>query len=171
MFCSVSVDGDFVDHLDDSARVSVDFDWDSGATYRCARCGAALVETCDGPETEDGQTHCPAYDTDDLDDPDDGPDDNPDGNESAKDSPHDPERVPLAWVNSAAIDTDEKDDSVTVSISVGDPRGAFSFTVRRVPDTADGELAGRLIMHVPHPGEPLPHERLTELHPGTYLIG
>ncbi|MFD8493365.1 hypothetical protein [Amycolatopsis sp. NPDC059657] len=69
------------------------------------------------------------------------------------------------------VGVDEDEDSVTLAISVGDPRGAFTFTVRRVPDDVDGPLAGRLIMHTPYPTEPLPHEHLTPLHPGTHLIG
>lgn len=45
------------------------------------------------------------------------------------------------------------------------PRGAFTFTVRRRPDTGD------LLLHVPYPGEGMPHMTLTEDHPGTYRIG
>lgn len=74
------------------------------------------------------------------------------------------EREPLAWCNSAAMDWNAAEDSVTVSISVGDPRGAFAFTVRRLAD-------GSLIMHTPYPGEGMPHMPLRELHPGTYEIG
>lgn len=85
--------------------------------------------------------------------------------------PHDPERIPLSWCNSAAVHTDESEDSVTVSISVGDPRGAFTFTIRRVPDDAEGDLAGRLIMHTPYTGEPMPHAALTVLHEGTHVVG
>lgn len=78
---------------------------------------------------------------------------------------------PFSWANSAAISLDDSDESITVTISVGDPRGAFTFTVRRIPDDASSDLAGRLIMHTPYPGEPIPHEKLTEIRPGTYLIG
>lgn len=53
---------------------------------------------------------------------------------------------------------------MSVSVSVGDPRGAFTFTIRRRPDT------GALLLHVPYAGEPMPHARLTELHPGTYEV-
>jgi hypothetical protein len=66
------------------------------------------------------------------------------------------------WLNSAAITIDpESVNGVTVSISVGDPRGAWSFTVRKLDD-------GSMIMHTPYPGEGMPHEALVELHPGTY---
>ncbi len=74
-----------------------------------------------------------------------------------------PKRVPLAWCNSSAMTWSAEEDSVTVSISVDDPRGAFAFTVRRLSD-------GTLVMHTPYPGEPLPHMALRELSPGTYQI-
>lgn len=74
------------------------------------------------------------------------------------------ERGPLGWCNSAAISLDRRDDAVTVSISVGDPRGAFAFTVRRLSD-------GRLVLHTPYPGEGMAHMQLREMHPGTYEIG
>jgi len=164
------LDGDHVEYVeDDAARVTLEFPWDDPVTYRCAACGADLVETTEGLQTgETGESRCPDYDP--ADHPERDPDAGGDGPDYGE-GPHVPERVPLSWVNSAAIDTDDKDDSVTVSISVGDPRGAFSFTVRRIPDDADSELAGRLLLHVPYPGHPLPHEPLTEHHPGTYLIG
>lgn len=176
MFCALYLDGDPIEHVEESARVSLEFASDSGVTHRCSACGADLIETSDGFETDDGDADCAAHDpygdpyNDDPDD--DTADDDPaDDGPADGTGPHSPERIPLSWVNSAVIDTDEKDDSVTVSISVGDPRGAFCFTVRRIPDGADCEIAGRLVMHVPYPGEPLPHERLTEQRPGTYLIG
>jgi hypothetical protein len=167
------LDGDPVQDVeDDTVRVSLEFGWDTCTGYRCTACGGDLTETTDGFETDDADGQlCPDYDPTDH-DPGNEPDDNGDGDgpEYGK-GPHVPARVPLSWVNSAAIDTDEKDDSVTVSISVGDPRGAFCFTVRRIPDDADGELSGRLVLHVPYPGEPLPHRPLTEHHTGTYLVG
>lgn len=73
-------------------------------------------------------------------------------------------RFPLSWCNSANIRQDPDDDAVHVSISVGDPRGAFAMTIRRLDD-------GSLVMHVPYPGESMPHMKLTDLHPGTYRIG
>ncbi|MGH3564477.1 MAG: hypothetical protein ACRDRH_00295 [Pseudonocardia sp.] len=75
----------------------------------------------------------------------------------------------LAWCNRAAISTHEDQDAITVNISVGDARGGFAFTVRRMPDSAF-EHAGRLLLHTPYPGEPMPHVGITELRPGTYLI-
>ena len=78
------------------------------------------------------------------------------------------DRAPLAWCNSATIHLDREEDSVTVLISVGDPRGAFAFTIRRL---TGGDNAGRLVMHTPYPGEGMPHEDLTEIRPGTYGIG
>lgn len=77
---------------------------------------------------------------------------------------HDWEPVPLSWVNSASIDLREGYDEVTVSISVGDPRGAFVMTIRRTDD-------GRMFMHVPYENMPCPHMPLTHLHGGTFQLG
>jgi hypothetical protein len=74
------------------------------------------------------------------------------------------EAAPLGWCNSAAVTLDRKEDSVTLSISVGDPRGAFTLTVRRLTD-------GTLVMDVPYPEETQLHRPLRQLHTGTYQIG
>lgn len=74
------------------------------------------------------------------------------------------EKVGLArWFNSARIHVDPEKDEVTCVVSVGDPRGGFAFTVRRKPD-------GELILHMPYPGESLPHQRTKQLHEGTLLV-
>ncbi len=83
--------------------------------------------------------------------------------------PHTREREPLTWVNSVSVETDPDKDSVTLSISVDDPRGAFTFTVYRVPDNADFN-AGRLILSVPHPDQPKLHAPLEQVSPGWYVI-
>ena len=70
---------------------------------------------------------------------------------------------PLTWLNSARITTDPDDDAVHCVVSVGDPRGGFCFTVRRMPD-------GRLVIHTPRPGEPLPHMETQERRPGTIEV-
>lgn len=77
---------------------------------------------------------------------------------------------PLAWANHANIFLDRGEDSVTVTISVSDPRGSFGMTIRRVPD-GDGDYSGQLIMHVPYEGMTSPHMPLKEIHPGTFVIG
>ncbi len=77
---------------------------------------------------------------------------------------YDQEPGQLTWLNSARITTDPTEDAVHCIISVGDPRGGFCFTVRRLLD-------GGLIIHMPHPGEGLPHMALKELSPGTFEVG
>lgn len=172
---------------DDDVSIRLEFDA-SEYTLRCGPCGAALNE--DGTD-DNGETECPdgeeTYTHDDDEYPDCGPDcamdgttdavtgetvpysgDNPDHYLNVTRAAHEPEPMPLSWVNSAGIHTDADGDSVTVTISVGDPRGAFAFTVRRVtPD--DGEPY--LVMHTPYPGEGLPHMPLTRISDGTYRIG
>jgi hypothetical protein len=82
-----------------------------------------------------------------------------------------PPTGPISWANSAFFQFDEEEDSVTVGISIGDPRGAFVFQIRRVPADSEDKTAGRLIMHLPYPGSSWLHDTLSPLHEGTYLIG
>ena len=70
---------------------------------------------------------------------------------------------PLGWLNSARITTDPEEDAVHACISVADPRGAFVMTVRRMPD-------GRMVIHLPHPGEGMPHMKTKVLHDGTLEV-
>ena len=105
-----------------------------GATRELEKCGASFERW------RDGQKH---------------------GRDDHGSTPAELERV-RALVNSAAIDW--SGDSLALSVSVGDPRGAFVLIVRQLDD-------GTRLMHVPHPDDSMPHMRLTELHPGTYRIG
>lgn len=70
---------------------------------------------------------------------------------------------PLTWLNSARVTADPGEDAVHCVVSVGDPRGGFCFTVRRLSD-------GRIVLHTPHPGQGMPHMRIREIEPGTYEI-
>lgn len=74
-----------------------------------------------------------------------------------------PRQAPLGWVNSARVIVSPEDDQVSVTISTGDPRGAFVMTVRRTGD-------GRLLLHVPHEGMSLPHEDIHEIRTGTFEV-
>jgi hypothetical protein len=162
MFADLYVDGT-LQPLPDECPDRVALEFDSPCAYRCRVCGDELNETTEGLCTDSGEYVCPDYDPSLRPDADSEPD--------CADGPHDAERVPLSWCNSVAVSADEAEDSVTVSISVGDPRGAFTFTIRRVPDDVDGDLAGQLILQVPHGGMASPHMPLTELHDGTYVVG
>jgi len=71
--------------------------------------------------------------------------------------------MPLGWLNSASIVTDANDDAVRFFVSVGDPRGAFQFTVRRMPD-------GDLLIQTPTTGDSFLHRPLRELFPGTLQV-
>ena len=71
--------------------------------------------------------------------------------------------MPLGWLNSASIVTDADDDAVRFFVSVGDPRGAFQFTVRRMP-------SGELLIQPPTTGDSFLHRPLRELFPGTLQI-
>ena len=123
--------------------------------WHCVACGDAVSEEPEGYIDASGARVCAAYDPFDdpaVDDVDSAPD--------FGEGPHRADRVALSWCNSAGIHTDETEDSVTVTISVGDPRGALAFTVRRIPDDAPTN-AGRLLLHTPYRGESRPHAALT----------
>ncbi|WP_106586004.1 hypothetical protein [Murinocardiopsis flavida] len=158
MFPVLSINGTPAPCDDETESAALDFNPDSGPTHRCRACGDELTRTMTGWVTDDGDGACLLFEPDDD-----------TGHEQT--GPHDPAPIPFAWCNSAAITTEESDDAVTVALSVGDPRGAFCFTVTRIPDDAESDLAGCLLLHTPHPGEPAPHAALTELHPGTYVVG
>lgn len=85
---------------------------------------------------------------------------NPEGENGEQQEPG-----PLTWLNSARVVADPDEDAVHCLVSVGDPRGAFCFTIRRRPDT------GTLIIHMPHPGEGMPHMATKQLQPGTLEVG
>lgn len=71
---------------------------------------------------------------------------------------------PLTWLKSARITTDPENDSIHLNVSVGDPRGGFRFKISRRPDT------GAILIHMPFPGEPLPHMDTKEVAPGTLVV-
>jgi hypothetical protein len=91
-----------------------------------------------------------------------------DEDEDDPDSTH-AEPEPLHWLNSARVTADPDEDAVHLAVSIGDPRGAWVMTVRRIPDDAETN-AGALVLHVPHPGDSMPHTGLRRLHDGTYLV-
>lgn len=70
---------------------------------------------------------------------------------------------PLSWLNSARVTADPEEDAVHCVVSVADPRGGFCFTVRRLS-------SGALVIHVPHPGESMPHYVTKTLHAGTLEV-
>lgn len=68
-----------------------------------------------------------------------------------------------AWCNSAAISVDDDEDTVTVSISVGDPRGAFVMVM--------GRRDGGLFLSVPDPLDGFLHMPLDEIRSGYFHVG
>lgn len=163
---ALSVDGEtIVKEEFDSEESFITFEnAESAPQWQCLACGEELTQDVDGFADDGGSLVCRDYD------PDEHPGHDDQAGPGCGEGPHHPRRVVLSWVNSAGIHADPDEDSITVSISVGDPRGAFTFTVRRIPDDAPNS-PGRLVLHTPYPGEPLPHAALTEHHPGTFLIG
>jgi hypothetical protein len=80
-----------------------------------------------------------------------------------KENGYDETEGPLDWLNSAGVVLSPEDDAVYLKASLGDPRGAFVFTIRRLSD-------GRIVMHAPYPGEGMAHLETEPLHEGTLLV-
>ncbi len=111
---------------------------------RCSACGDELSD--DEPtQNPDGDTECSARDEDDA--------------------PHTPEFSPLAWAKNITVSFVEERDEIELAIATGDPRGGWTFRLRRDPKT------GVVYMHLPHADMDGPHEPIRELHPGTFVIG
>jgi hypothetical protein len=70
---------------------------------------------------------------------------------------------PLTWLNSARLHVDPSEDSVTLVVSVDDPRGGLAFTIRRT-----GE--GVIVIHHPYEKDPLPHVSLQRISDSTLQI-
>lgn len=81
------------------------------------------------------------------------------------DAPHTPELNPLTWAKNIAVSFDEERDEIELAIATGEPRGGWTFKLRRDPKT------GVVYMHLPHADMEGPHEPIRELHPGTFAIG
>ena len=69
----------------------------------------------------------------------------------------------LDWLNWACVKADHEDAAVRCLVSLGDPRGAIQFTVRRMPD-------GRIIISTPHAEQGERHVEVRELFPGTLEV-
>lgn len=141
----------------ESLRIQLeDGDRSSGYSEACRHCGSRIVDESDGWQHEStGSKFCDLLDA--LDDQDELIDDD------EADERTTAEPGPFAWCNSASITLDPDDNAVHVSISVGDPRGAFVMTVRQLSD-------GSLVLHHPHPSDGMAHMDTAELHPGTLAI-
>jgi hypothetical protein len=85
-------------------------------------------------------------------------------------SKHNYEADAHMWVNSASVIVN--DDAVMVTISVGDPRGAFVMRVENITYTNDeGDEVTELRLSVPTPADTMPHMGLVPLgSPGYYRI-
>jgi hypothetical protein len=130
-------------HVSMAGEARCNGDEEAGAEQRCKHCGQALND--DG-DAVDGDADC-IWQSADLED---------------GQAPHVPEYIPGSFANSASVSVGD-DDSVTVTISVGDPRGAFAMQVHR-------NDAGELFLSVPDPSDGMPHMNLTAIRPGFMKI-
>jgi hypothetical protein len=133
-------DGELKADAEDLSTVNVTYNEDAIDQVECSSCHRELTEYPDGYTDDDGHRTC---------------------DDSA--ALHTPVQTPLTWLNSAAINPDPDENSVTVTLSVGDPRGAFAMTLRKVDD--------KIYLHLPHQDMPSPHMPLSLVTPGTYRVG
>lgn len=140
-------------HVSLAGEARCNGDEEAGAEWRCTLCGEAVTDENSAEwQTLDGFANC---------------------DQDGVAGPHDPERVPLSWVNSAGITLDESADTVSVRISVGDPRGAFVLSVEHLTYTDDeGVEHDELRLSLPSPEDGFLHMPLTALaSPGYFRIG
>lgn len=148
----IGVDG--LDHL--SVQLSINEDGDL-PQFHCANCGEESDDQMDDPCDGSGEIKdCPEHIVDK-----DGDCESCDG--SGEIEIHEWETIPLHWANSASIHARPDRDEIQVTISVGDPRGAFVMTVERRDDG--------LYLSVPHAGMGMSHMPLTERSAGWFKVG
>ena len=116
----------------------------------CAHCGETIAEYAGLGWTHDSTDSTPCR----------GEEDDPDGHRATP--------ALAAPGNWAGVTIDPDEGTTRVEISVGDPRGCLTMTLRRVRDEDGTE---RLLLSVPHPDDSTPHVALREIAPGTYQIG
>lgn len=135
-------DGDVTADVEDLSTVHVSYNEESDQPeHECSKCHRELTDHSGLGifQDEDNEMICP------------------DG------EPHHPVAAPLTWVKSASINPDPDEDSITVAVSVGDPRGAFCMTLRRLGDT--------ILLYLPHSAMPSPHMPLARVRAGVYQVG
>lgn len=110
--------------------------------FECVHCGQELNEADLTETLADGDKECPA----------------------TSDERHEAKTVPFTWAKNIAVSFDEDNDEIELAIATGEPRGGWTFKLRRTPE-------GGVIMHLPHADMSSPHEPIRELHPGTFAIG
>lgn len=115
---------------------------DDMSEIRCAHCGEELNEDEPTETLEGGDAECEANDYD----------------------PHEKQYAPFTWAKNIAVSFDEERDEIELAIATGEPRGGWTFKLRREPD-------GVVLMFLPHADMASPHEPIRELRPGTFVIG
>lgn len=159
--------------IDGDVGDSTDFTLHLDEGNRCNNCSEEISEYVDGWKHEHSDSiYC--HDDSALDELEIGeiPEwleangfDSPEEYEKSRDRAEPQPTAPGNWVG---FTIDPERQQTQVQISAGDPRGCFTFTLRRWTDPQTGE--NKLLLHLPHPGEGLAHMALTEHHEGTYIV-
>lgn len=129
--------------VEDLAQIQVKLNEDGDMSeVRCAHCGEDLNEADPTVTAGDKTAECDANDG----------------------GPHEKEWAPLTWAKNICVSFNEERDEIELGIATADPRGGWTFKLRRTPE-------GVVLMHLPHDGMTDPHEPIKELHSGTFAIG
>jgi hypothetical protein len=160
MWAEVTFNGTVIQHIDDEdGTLLAQFDWDQEPLpWRCVHCGDRFADEAAGA---DGT--CMYSDTCTVPVDVTGHDCNTDHEHCVCHHDLVNEAEPFSWVNSAGIHFDEAKDQIDLSISLGDPRGAFVMSVFRLPN-------GQIRMEVPHPEDGFLHLPLRQIGTAVYIV-
>lgn len=132
------------------------------ARHRCRSCRAAVSQDPHNRQwmDEDGLPYCPQAH------------DQPEGVTRLRGGPHDPQTMPFGWCEDIAVEFDEESDRIRVTMTLRGRGGQLRLAVEHVADDDIApELADRLLVRVPHPGdESWTMTTLVAVRPGTYTI-
>lgn len=149
-----SISGDSITHSDEHSELRL------GIVYDLTQIKVALNENADMSEIK--CTHCGA-DLNEADPTITAEDEDPECGAS-DDGLHEKEWAPLTWAKNIDVSFDEEHDQIQLTIATGEPRGGWTFTLRR------DQVTGVVYMHLPHADMSSPHEPIKEIHPGTFAI-
>lgn len=149
---------------------------DGAAEVTCRECGAELERDGVTWVSDPGGADCEAADEDECptcEGTGTGREFGPDGYETGCETcagtgsvpgSHVAEPTPFGWANSARIHLSEDGSEITLTVSIGDPRGGISMTARRMDD-------GTILLHVPTLDRVKSHMHYaTVAHEGTFIL-
>lgn len=156
MWAEATFNGVGIQMIDDEdGTLLVQFDWEGERKqHRCRRCDMVFANEDDAELDGCAEAECMVHTGDENCD-----------DHACEYGGHDlvEEDEPLSWANSAGLHFNESKDQIDLSISLGDPRGAFVMSVFRLPN-------GQIRMEVPHPKDGFLHLPLRQIGTAVYIV-